>query len=314
MSGLFLALRSVEFGSLERPVRRVPLARSYLPTNPPHPRIQELLNSIDLSINLRGIGCDFGEGTGLKLPPSSPYSRRVHTDQQFLAAKLLFSIPTNYIISDFISTYCIRDPSIRALAAGNLCLGDLPIAKRVSVLGAFVFGVPAILSLVYDLIAVLAVTFVPGQDHYQWPPLFGAPWLSDSLHEFWAIRWHQVLRQTFLLTGGYPLGYLFGRSGFVIGAFASSGFFHSVMLIGDGATTFPWSTFNFFAIQALGIALEEWFRTLTGRRVGGLIGRVWVFGWFWLVGRQVCELWIQAGIYDIRLIPVAMSVAELVWG
>ncbi|KAG8893818.1 hypothetical protein FRC01_013336, partial [Tulasnella sp. 417] len=104
---------------------------------------------------------------------------------------LRLSIPLNYLISDLISTYCIRDPSIRALASGGLNLGDLSITERISALGAFIFGVPAFLSLVYDLIAVLAVAFVPAQIYDQWPPLFGAPWMSESLHEFWATRWHQ---------------------------------------------------------------------------------------------------------------------------
>lgn len=314
MSGLLLAVRCMEFGLLKRPLGRLPQGHSSpRKTGLRHSVMQVVWGSVDLSINLRGIGYEFGQGAGLKLPPSSMASPVVRTQKQFLTSKLRFSIPVNYLISDFISTYCIRDPSIRALASGSLRLGDLPISKRASALGAFIFGVPAFLSLLYDLIAVFAVTFVPAQTYDQWPPLFGAPWLSESLHEFWATRWHQVLRHTFLLTGGYPLSRLFGRSGLLIGAFASSGLFHSIMLLADGAVAFPWSTFHFFAIQALAIALEEWFRIFTGRRVGGFPGRVWVFGWLWLVGRGVCETWIQAGIYDIRLIPAPMSVAELIW-
>ncbi|KAG9050988.1 hypothetical protein FS837_000653 [Tulasnella sp. UAMH 9824] len=196
MSGLLLAVRCVEFGLLKGPLRRVLQAHSSPTTGLRHLGIQTIWDTIALSINLRGIGYEFGQGTGLKLPPTSLASPVVRTEKQFLTSKLRFSIPVNYLISDFVSTYCIRDPSIRAIASGSLNLGDLPISKRASALGAFIFGVPAFLSLVYDLIAVLAVTFVPAQTYDQWPPLFGAPWLSDNLHEFWATRWHQVRRRS----------------------------------------------------------------------------------------------------------------------
>lgn len=146
--------------------------------------------------------------------------------------------------------------------------------------------------MVYQLVTLLCV-LVLHHDPRSWPPLFDAPWAAVSLHEFWAKRWHQLLRQTFLVMGGYPLAFLFSlispprlkktskMAGFVLGTFTASGLYHywAMYAMGRGSDI---QCLLFFVAQAFGIGLERAWRGITGRRVGGWAGRVWV--WLCVVG------------------------------
>lgn len=53
------------------------------------------------------------------------------------------------------------------------------------------------------------------------------------------------------------------------------------MLVGDGASYFSWATFFFFTIQTLGLYLERIWARVTGRKVGGVVGSVWVLVWMY---------------------------------
>jgi len=134
----------------------------------------------------------------------------------------------------------------------------------------------------YDLLSLVGVVFL-GHLPSSWPPSWDAPWLSTSLHELWARRWHQFLRQTFLVMGGFPLSFLFTlvgipggtRLGLVLGCFAASGAFHDFAMyaMGRGLDS---RVFLFFFSQGLLVIGEHLWRKVTGRRVGGLWGHVWV--------------------------------------
>jgi len=132
------------------------------------------------------------------------------------------------------------------------------------------------------------------------------------LHQFWAMHWHQLLRRTFLLTGGYPMQCLFGRPGLILGTFMSSGALHAIMVMGDGMPYFSWATFFFFSIQALGLALERQWRYITGSRVGGPIGSVWVVVWLFVTVHQTAGVWISRGALSTRLLPSWLSIANYV--
>lgn len=134
--------------------------------------------------------------------------------------------------------------------------------------------------MVYQLVTLVMISVA--QHHpSSWPPLFDAPWAATSLHEYWSKRWHQLLRQTFLIIGGYPLGYIFGIPGYVFGAFLGSGLFHywALYAMGKGSDV---HCIIFFVAQAVGIALERLWRSVTGRRISGWPGTIW--SWIWVVG------------------------------
>lgn len=136
-----------------------------------------------------------------------------------------------------------------------------------------------------------------------YPPLFSAPWFAPSLHHFWSKSWHQLLRQTFLYLGGYPLGYLFGLPGYVFGTFMGSGLFHYWALYAMGKGT-DVRTLWFFLWQALALGLERAWRSVTGRRVGGRLGTAWV--WFCVVGGA---MW--CGEFCFVSLPLIQSLIQL---
>lgn len=141
-------------------------------------------------------------------------------------------------------------------------------------------------SLVYQLLSLSGVLIL-GQTPSQWPPLFEAPWAAPSLHEFWGKSWHQLLRQTFFIMGGKPLGALLGPNGLVLGTFLGSGLYHSWALYAMGMGT-DWSCISFFVLQGVGMTLERVWRGVSGKRMDGWFGIAWV--WVWTMGGgQICS-------------------------
>lgn len=147
--------------------------------------------------------------------------------------------------------------------------------------------------MVYQLVTLIAIVLLR-HNPTSWPPLFDDPWLSVSLHEFWSKRWHQLLRQTFLVMGGYPLAFIFSlpfggprsrtsmastarMAGFILGTFTASGLFHYWAMYAMGRGT-DLHCLLFFVMQAVGVGLERLWKNVTGRRVGGWAGRIWVWG------------------------------------
>ena len=165
---------------------------------------------------------------------------------------------------------------------------------------AFIAG----FNMVYYLLAFLFIRFL-NHSPTSWPPIFDSPWYSESLHDYWSKRWHQLLRQTFLTSGGYPAEYLtrhvvgfFGgpklanlasKIALVLGTFAASGFFHSLALYAMGGEK---GTSNdvtlFFVLQGVAVIGERVWRNVTGRRVGGWIGMTWTYAVI-LLGGQRCS-------------------------
>lgn len=139
--------------------------------------------------------------------------------------------------------------------------------------------------MVYDLVTLVAVGLVHSPPT-AWPPIMDDPWSADSMHAFWARHWHQLLRQTFLVLGGYPGKILTGGSdiGMVFGAFVASGLFHECAMY-SMARGFDAAVPMFFALQGPVLVGERVWRRVTGRRVSGWGGRLWVY-FMMFVGAQ----------------------------
>jgi len=139
-----------------------------------------------------------------------------------------------------------------------------------------------------------------------WPPVMDDPWSSDSLHVFWSKRWHQLLRQTFMVYGGVPGKWLAGDFGMIFGAFLASGLYHelSVYAMGRG---FDHRVTLFFLSQAFLLIGERYWRRLTGYRVGGWIGRYWVYTVIFFLGQPVSDAWHLRGLGGGLVIPPWIS-------
>ena len=149
----------------------------------------------------------------------------------------------------------------------------------------------------HHIFMLVGVTFFHS-DPVLWPPFSDNPWLSTSLHELWGRRWHQFMRRSLFVTGGIPSAVFSRLCGLspgavkdatAFGACLVSGFLHSwdYYSLASGKTP-GLPTILFFAGQGVGLALEREWRRRTGRRVGGLVGWIWVV--LWTVGAgQPCR-------------------------
>ncbi|CAA7262938.1 unnamed protein product [Cyclocybe aegerita] len=197
-----------------------------------HPLIAPwFYDAMELSHTLRGLKWKFGQGMHI------PKETRPLERDAFLRATLL-SFIKNFLMLDFQESLIKLFPGVGSPLGGSMFYSSLSLPARfiVSTTVHTLTG-SAILSgfsMVYDLVTLIAV-FSFDSSPTSWPPIMDRPWLSDSMHIFWARDWHQLLRQTFLVFGGYPGKWLAGDLGMVFGTFVASGLFHEWTSSGAGA-------------------------------------------------------------------------------
>ena len=148
--------------------------------------------------------------------------------------------------------------------------------------------------------AVYAFTTLVGvgllhQSPLLWPPFLDHPFSSDSLTVFWAKRWHQFLRRMFVIFGGYP-GHWIGswiskevaKVTMLFGVFAASGLYHELTTytMGRGFDSTITLFFVWHAFAALGERV--WYK-VTGRKVQGWIGLLWVYFCIMVLGQPCSE-------------------------
>ena len=80
----------------------------------------------------------------------------------------------------------------------------------------------------------------------------------------------------------------------VVGTFVASGVYHelSSMAMGRG---FDWRVLVFFAVQSVFVILERVWRTVTGHRVGGWLGLIWVYFVIGILGQPLGEFQLSPG-------------------
>ena len=154
----------------------------------------------------------------------------------------------------------------------------------------------------YQFMAIVCIVFFQ-QFPSQWPPLFDSPWLSTSLSEFWGRRWHQMIRDAVLNLGSQPFHSLFGRLGGVLGAFFVSGIVHDIELRAFGRGGNSVAIIGFWVMNGVGMVLERIWTKTTGRRVGGVWGWTWMFGWLALWGIWMVDEWAKAGRFGVWSLP-----------
>lgn len=230
-----------------------------------------LYDSVEVALTSRGLGWQYGAGVHVPADPR-PCKRSA-----FLWATALSALKY-FVIFDTLESLIKLVPGVGSSQGGTIFKGDLPILQRylVSTVIHLATGTCIIagFELVHRCITLIALTTLSSSPE-MWPPLMDNPWISDSLHTFWAKRWHQVLRQTFLVYGGFPGQWIGGDLGMLFGTFFASGMFHecSAYLLGRG---FSWLVVVFFTLQAPLLLLEKLWRRMSGKRVGGMYGMLWV--------------------------------------
>lgn len=257
-------------------------------------------DALEVTLAVRGIGWKHGHGVHV------PRARRPKDRNSFLLSTVM-SVFRTYLFVDVVDSFLEILPGM-TLTSGSLYLPNLPLEGRY--LAATILHVLAGLVIIlgiemwYDIASLIGVGILDDSPT-SWPPFHDEPWRLGSLHEFWSKRWHQALRHTFLVFGGYPGGWVAGDLGMLFGTFLASGLFHEIGLFLGGEEIDPWVIF-FFAAQPLGILAEKFYKRRTGKRVDGIYGALTVTIFVGVLG-QLCSECYFTTIYRTRLTMSANS-------
>ncbi|KAI9574142.1 hypothetical protein HD554DRAFT_2010885 [Boletus coccyginus] len=300
---LLMVTRSLHFA-----LEREPFVRRLRPVNSTP---STLMDAFDLAFTFRGCGWNWSRG--LYIPPETRPPNRTRFISHVALSAAVHAL-LNGTLDRALRSF--SPVGLGSVPGGSIFDETLPFHLRylrssiISIIGCF--ETYALLQMVYDLCTIVGVLFL-GQDPVQWPPGFDSPWRSTSLSEFWGRRWHQWYRHIFLVQAGYPLSFILGRVGLVIGAFLSSAVYHHVGLSSLDSTSELWRMLLGFGMMAPGMFAEQAFKQLTGRKVCGLVGWVWTMTWLVLWGNVLMDGFVRAGLFwTDALIDAVPSLRALV--
>jgi hypothetical protein len=260
--------------------------KSYKPAAVERPSYtsSSLREAIEMCASMRGLGWDFGVGVYV------PKHTRPLERGPFARATLC-SFIRNFLVVDSLEWLLKLFPGLGDTRGGSMFYSHLPPLQRYTVSTTIhtISGscLLAGFGMCYDLASLIGVMFLRDPPS-AWPPILDDPWSSDSLHTFWAKRWHQLLRRTFVVLGGYPGKFIAGNIGAVLGTFIASGLFHESTMYAMGRG-FDSRVPVFFAMQGPLLVLERVWRMTTGRMVGGWPGRLWVYFVIFVLGQPMCR-------------------------
>ncbi|KZT25386.1 hypothetical protein NEOLEDRAFT_1133759 [Neolentinus lepideus HHB14362 ss-1] len=267
----------------EKPAHRSPTAPTLLPL--------WFRDALEILFTARGLGWDFGKDVYV------PRDTRPQARGPFLRATLL-SFFKHFLLLDLQESLIKCVPGLSSPYGGSIFVASIPPPQRYAVStfahvltgNSFISG----FQMVYDLCTLVDVGLL-GHSPSAWPPIMENPWATDSLHGFWAKRWHQIFRRIFLVCGGYPGYFVGGRVGMVLGTFAASGLYHELAIYAMGRGLDHRVTI-FFALQGVMVILEKVWRVATGRRVGGWWGRLWCYFVIIVLGQPAIDAWHVRGL------------------
>ncbi|KAF9221665.1 hypothetical protein BS17DRAFT_259769 [Gyrodon lividus] len=272
-------------------------------TTPPQPNFLPpwMYDPLEILLASRGLGWQFGIGIYV------PKAHRPLERSSFLRATLA-SVFKKFIILDTVLSI-IQLIQGGSSHGGTIFKADLPVPQRyiVSTVVHLATGtcVVACFEMIYDLFAMFSITVLSSTPE-MWPPIMDDPWKSDSLHSFWAKRWHQLLRETFFVYGGFLGKWLGGNFGREIGTFIGSALFHEFTAWTLGGKP-DWRIVMFFAGQTLLLLPEKMWNRFSGERVGGLYGRLWVYLCVLVFGQLFVDSYYRRGLGEVFRIPPAIS-------
>lgn len=231
-----------------------------------------LYDGCELLSASRGIGWKFGAGIHI------PKECRPMERSAFLRETLL-DVFQHWLIIDACDTFIKLLPGVGSPGGGTIFRPEFPVPGRYILSSLIFFATGACIAscfhVCYGIVTLIAVGMFSSEPS-SWPPVMDNPWKSDSLHIFWAKRWHQLLRETFFIYGGFIGDALAGDIGKIFGTFIGSGLFHALpgFVIGS---RFELPVLLFFVLQAPLLLLEKVWARATGHRVQGFYGQAWTY-------------------------------------
>jgi len=335
-SGVTIALRESHSSGTNTPAldnTNVPAKLESKRSSP----LRGLADAIEVVSSVRGIGWEWGKGLYVA-PDTRPLDR-----SGFLKATLRTFV-LSFLALDGIESFLKLLPPFRVHQGGSLFFMTTPPAflSEYAIVSWFVKSYPALSTFVVKYTVSTGIAFLMGlaiiagfemcyamlelfcvgllgHNPESWPPLFDHPWLATSLADFWGRRWHQTLRQTFFVLGGYPLQWIvesllrpmvgqekassIGRMGLVLGTFTASGLFHGLSIYGMGDGGVDYITILYFTIQGVLLLAERFWRKITGKRVRGTWGRIWTY-FAVLSGIEFCSECLKLHVSRLILIVI----------
>ncbi|GAA5983406.1 hypothetical protein JCM10908_000276 [Rhodotorula pacifica] len=291
--------------------------------------IQILRSTLHLMGSMRGAGYQFGAiATEPYSDKRGPYLRR-----------LLLDIATSHPLLVLCAMTLLEPPSNRDVTLAGFLPASLTPAQ-VTQIGGAVTGLAmgtavfAALTLGYSCASLLfligtavsrSLPFVPEAlrlppfDPREYPPLFKLSPMPDSVAVWWSSTWHSFFARPFRFLGFKPAfrvvsllaGKGAGRAAAVLATFAVSAWLHEFGLASAISTLPPpsepltfylrWGGSIYFMMQGVAIVLEGIFQAVTGRRVGGWIGTMWMSLFVVVCGQALRDSWIHQGL--LREVP-----------
>ena len=264
-------------------------------------------DAFDLLFNYRGIGWTWPQG--VQIPKET---RNVKSTKLFLLTTLQWVI-LGLIVADF-SHYTVQVMLFQSNGSliGSIFDPSLPPLLRYtrSTIITILNGIAVFFGLEnqYYITTFIAVGLFQ-QSPTLWPPLSERPYRATSLNKFWTTCWHQCFREIFIGFGGKPFAYVFGKAGGVMGAFLISGILHDLGCWGLGRGTDPLRITGFFLMNGVGLILEHVYKSVTGKRVGGVVGLIWTYIWVVAWGSILFDAWFEHGLGTNRYWPTQSSPA-----
>jgi hypothetical protein len=241
-----------------------------------------LREAMELCASMRGLGWDFGIGVYI------PKHKRSLDRGPFIHATLL-SLIRNFLLVDLLESLIKQLPGVGDPRGGSMFYSHLaPLQRYIVSTTIHTISGSCLLAgfgMCYDLLTLICVLFLHDPPS-SWPPAMDNPWSSDSLHTFWAKRWHQFLRRTFIYLGGYPGKFIAGNIGAIFGTFIASGLYHECAIYAMGRG-FDYRVPLFFAVQGPLLLLERIWTIATGTKVQGWPGRLWVYFVIFVLGQPM---------------------------
>ena len=270
--------------------------------------VRDLNDLADVFFSIRGIGWDFGTDYPLHIPREWRRTESVNVFLRQTAVQLCLS----FLVFDLLECTFKLIPGVGTPEGGTIFLPQLPPPQRytLSTLITCMTGLVVVFAfqMWYNYFTLIGVGLL-GHSPLSYPPLFHAPWKAQSVSSFWGMRWHQLVRQTFFVYGGYPLQWLCatatslyrgknskaakraGEIGLVLGTFIGSGLFHGlgIWTMHAGSDQKGGVDFQapiYFTACSLAVLAERLFKITTGKKVGGILGWLWTAFWI-LIASQL---------------------------
>ena len=248
-------------------------------------------NACDLCCNLRGLGWNWSKGVHIPRPMF-----KVESWLAFAALCLVrFLLYTTALSAVDLFTKGYAPEGSDGWSIFDPSLPPRQRYLRSSILTVVAgFAVWMMVELMYQLLAFI-FTLLFRQHPSQWPPLFDRPWFATSLTRFWARCWHQIVREWLVAIGSRPLEPFLGSHA-PIGAFVLSAIFHHIGVRGMDRGGDILGVGGYFVMHGVGVALERLFKRLTGRRVGGFGGWLWMWTWQIIWGSPLVDAMARKGV------------------